>query len=98
MFIIVSKKVIRKSLYSKNIVGTFFMVRAWGYLPHTPAPEKLCTFRAHNPGRFLPPVLQGIKPEIGQTGGFRVIENAKNTTLIMKFIIKGHYCLLHNPD
>jgi hypothetical protein len=35
----------------------------------------------------LTPVLEGVKTQVGYLGGFRVIVDAKNTALIVGFII-----------
>jgi hypothetical protein len=39
-----------------------------------------------DPTAFLTAVLQGIKTEIGQIGGFRVAKNPEHTTFIVKLV------------
>jgi hypothetical protein len=48
------------------------------------------TVRGDNSATLLPTVLQGIQPQIGQVGSFRMIINAENSALFFRSV-QFHY-------
>ena len=44
-----------------------------------------------NTGAFLPPMLQGVKSEIAEFGGIRMIENPEKPAGLTGFVVADHF-------
>jgi len=55
-------------------------------MPHALLTDQIVAIGGGNARAFLAAVLEGIKSEIGEFGGFRVSIDLKNPTMIMKLI------------
>src|SRR5713101_392392 len=56
---------------------------------HRAVEMKLRAVAGDDAGGFLSAMLQRIKPEIGEIGGFRMAENAEYTTLVVEMIVEN---------
>src|SRR5210317_529766 len=57
-----------------------------GNEPHIAIGVKVLTISRNNATALLTAVLQSIKTQIGQIGGFRMAKNTENTTFILKLV------------
>ena len=60
------------------------------HVPHLFARVDAAAVGGANAGRFLPPVLQGVQPQVGHLGGFGMAIDGDHTTFFMKFIGHGN--------
>ena len=54
--------------------------------PKTPLGVELVAIVGHDARRFLPPVLEGVQAECGQSRGIGVIEDAEYAAFLMQLI------------
>jgi hypothetical protein len=56
---------------------------------------KLIAVARDNAGGFLAAMLQRVKSEIGEIGGFGVAEHAEDTTFVMEMIVENRLNQIH---
>jgi hypothetical protein len=62
------------------------------HVTHTPHTSQGLTVGNGNAGAFLPPVLEGVQPQVGQFGRLRMTINRENSAVVMKLIIRERIC------
>ncbi len=57
------------------------------HFAHSTVRVKFAAMTGNDAGGFLAPMLQRIKPEIREVGGFGMAEDAEHTTFVVKMIV-----------
>src|SRR5712692_3873683 len=59
----------------------------FGHMPHAFMADQALAVRGDDAGAFLPPVLESVKAEVGELGGFRVSVYSKHAAIVVELVL-----------